>query len=57
MVIEDRRHEYGERRWLAYAPIDGRLHVLCYSRRGSVLRVIGLRKANERERRKYREAF
>jgi hypothetical protein len=50
MVIEDRRFDYGEARFIAYAPIGGRLHVLWFTRRGRVVRVIGLRRANRRER-------
>jgi uncharacterized protein len=52
-VIEDRRIDYGEARFLAYAPIVGRLHVLWFTMRGTVVRVIGLRRANRRERKKY----
>jgi uncharacterized protein len=50
IVIEDRRFDYGETRFIAYAPVGGRLHVLWFTRRGSVVRVIGLRRANRRER-------
>jgi uncharacterized protein len=50
VVIEDRRFEYRETRFIAYAPIGGRLHVLWFTRRGSIVRVIGLRRANRRER-------
>jgi uncharacterized protein len=53
IVIEDRRFSYGETRFIAYAPIGGRLHVLWFTMRGSVLRVIGLRRANRRERQRY----
>ena len=52
-VIEDQRIDYGEPRFLAYAPIGGRLCVLCFTMRGAVVRAIGLRKANRRERRRY----
>ena len=53
IVLEDRRFDYGETRFLAYAPINGRFHVLWFTMRGSTIRVIGLRKANDRERRRY----
>jgi uncharacterized DUF497 family protein len=53
IIIEDTRFDYGEARFLAYAPIAGRLHVLWFTMRGSVVRVIGLRRANRRERTKY----
>jgi uncharacterized DUF497 family protein len=49
--IEDRRYDYGERRWRAIGRIDGRLHVLVYAVRGDLIRVISLRKANTREAR------
>jgi uncharacterized DUF497 family protein len=52
-VIEDRRRDYGEARFLAYAPIAGRLHVLWFTMRGTTVRAIGLRRANRRERKKY----
>ena len=53
VVIEDRRAAYGEERFIAYVPLRGRLHVLWYTWRGGVVRVIGLRKANDRERNRY----
>ncbi len=53
IVIEDRRFDYGETRFVAYAPIGGRLHVLWFTMRGTVLRAIGLRRANRREGQRY----
>jgi uncharacterized DUF497 family protein len=53
--FEDRRFNYGETRFTAYAPIEGRLYCLWYTLRGDVVRVIGMRKANERERKRYEE--
>lgn len=52
-IVEDKRFACGEPRFLAYGPIAGRLHVLCFTMRGDVMRAIGLRKANERERLRY----
>lgn len=52
-VVEDTRFDYGERRFLVYGRIGGRLHVLWFTRRGATIRVIGLRKANGRERKCY----
>ena len=48
-VKEDRRREYGEVRFIAVGYVNGRLHVLVFTRRGVKVRVIGLRKANARE--------
>ena len=53
-VIEpDLRRNYGEDRLLALGMIDGRLHMLCFTRRGRIVRVISLRRANAREFRKW----
>jgi uncharacterized DUF497 family protein len=52
-IIPDLRRDYGEARYWAVGPIDGRLHVLAFTMRGQVLRAISLRKADERERRRY----
>ena len=53
-VIEaDLRRDYGEVRLLALGMIDGRLHMLCFTRRGKIARVISLRRANAREYRKW----
>jgi uncharacterized DUF497 family protein len=53
-VIEpDRRRGYGEARFVALGLISGRLHLLAFTMRGEVMRVISLRKANSRERRRY----
>jgi uncharacterized protein len=45
----DDRQPYGEERRLAIGPIDGRYHALVYTRRNRRVRIISLRKANERE--------
>jgi uncharacterized DUF497 family protein len=50
---EDRRKNYGERRWVAYGRIGDRLHVLIYTRRGERVRVISLRRANNKETDEY----
>lgn len=53
-VIEpDDRGDYGERRMIAYGYLHGRLCVLCFTERGPKLRVISLRKANDREIKRY----
>jgi uncharacterized protein len=48
-IAEDTRRDYGETRFLAYAPIRGRLHVICFCIRGAAFRIISFRKANDRE--------
>lgn len=53
IVIEDRRRDYGETRFIALGYIDDRLHVLVFTRRPPLLRPISLRKANPREAGRY----
>lgn len=52
-VKQDTRHDYGERRYTATGLLGGRLHVLVFTSRSGAIRVIGLRRANARERRIY----
>jgi uncharacterized DUF497 family protein len=49
----DGRRDYGEVREYVVAPLDGRLHVCVFTSRNGRKRIISLRKANLRERRKY----
>jgi uncharacterized protein len=54
-TIEDQRQSYGETRYLAYAAMQGRLHVVCFCIRGGSFRIISFRKANRREEKLYAE--
>lgn len=49
LIEADQRFDYQESRWLAYGDLDGRLHVLVFTRRDDIIRAISLRKANQRE--------
>jgi uncharacterized protein len=55
-TIPDQRRDYGEERIIAFAPMQGRLHVVCFSVRGDAYRIISFRKANQREERAYEQA-
>lgn len=57
LQMEDTRRDYGEVRTIALGYIGARLHVLVYTMRGEVVRPISLRKANQRERKRYDEAI
>ncbi|MFN0024457.1 MAG: BrnT family toxin [Parvularculaceae bacterium] len=46
-----------ETRYVAVGFIGERLHVMIWTPRRAAIRVIGLRKANDRERRLYEEAI
>lgn len=48
ITVDDRR-DYNEQRWVAAGKIDGRLHIVVYTLRSDIIRVISLRKANKRE--------
>ena len=51
--VEDTRQDYGERRMCVLGRIDGQLHMAVITSRGDKIRVISLRRANEREERGY----
>lgn len=53
-IIPDDRLDYGEARFRAWLD-RGRLHMLAFTLRGDAVRAISLRKANERERRRYEQ--
>ncbi len=56
ILAEDRRWNYGEQRRVAIGFIGARLHVMIFTSRGEAIRVIGLRKANLREVKRYEKA-
>jgi uncharacterized DUF497 family protein len=53
---ENRRHEYGEDRYLLLGMVEQRLIAVAYAQRGARLRIISARLAEPRERRRYHEA-
>ena len=50
-IDPDFRQDYGESRFQAMGPIDGRLYFVVFTPRGARVRLISLRKANAREKR------
>ena len=51
--VPDDRFDYGEQRLVAFGHINGRLFVCVYTDRATERRVISLRKANQREVKRY----
>lgn len=49
LIWQDMRHDYGEPRMIALAPINERLYCVVYVDREDNRRIISLRKANQRE--------
>lgn len=57
LTAEDARVGYAEPCFVTMAPIADRLCVFAWCWRGGSMRVISLRKANARERKRYAETF
>ncbi len=57
LVRVDAVHSREENRYVAVGFIGERLHVMVWTPRSAAIRIIGLRKANDRERRFYEEAI
>ncbi len=55
ICFEDDRHNYGERRYVAFGMIKARLIVTVYNFRNNNIRILSMRKANSRERRLYEQ--
>ena len=53
LVFPDTRKTYGETRYIALCYLDRRLHVLCFTKTETGIRVISFRKANTREVNRY----
>ena len=47
--VEDTRRDYGERRFLCFGQLEGRMVVVGYTLRGVIRHVFSMRKANHRE--------
>ena len=56
LIWHDVRRAYGETRYVAIGWIGERLHVLCFTETDDGIRVISLRKANDREVKRYGRA-
>ncbi len=49
----DTRKNYGEHRFITMGLLDGRMVVLVWTKRGEKRRIISMRKANEREQKRF----
>jgi uncharacterized DUF497 family protein len=58
IVSQDQKKDYGEKRFACYGYLGEIFVALAFTRREpDIIRVISLRKANRRERRRYEEAI
>ncbi len=53
LTVIDNRFDYGEVRYITLARIEQRVYVVVYTIRGSVIRLISVRKANSKEVKRY----
>jgi uncharacterized DUF497 family protein len=55
LVIEnvDDRFDYGEERWITVGHLGGRMVVIVWTPRNGDRQIISMRKANDRERKRY----
>ena len=52
-TFEDTRFDYPERRFVTYGLLDGRLVAVVWAEAGTARRIISMRKANDKEKRRY----
>ena len=53
LTIEDDRRDYGEARYQTLGLLNGRLVMVVWTPRGETRHVFSMRKANEREKKRY----
>ena len=54
-TFEDTREDYGEPRFITFGLLQGRLVVIAHTPRGGNVRIISMRKGNNREKKIYEE--
>ncbi|MBF0217443.1 MAG: BrnT family toxin [Candidatus Omnitrophica bacterium] len=55
LTFSDLRFNYGEERYFAIGTIRSRVIVLIFTKRKDTIRIISMRKANERESKKFKD--
>jgi uncharacterized protein len=53
LTRQDKRNDYGEKRFITVGFLADRMVILVWTRRGTARRIISLRKANDREERDF----
>lgn len=53
LTVEDDREDYGETRFITVGHLDGRMVVVVWTHRDETMRIVSMRKANEREQSHY----
>ena len=55
VTFEDTREDYDEQRLITFGLLEGRLVVIAHTPRGENIRIISMRKGNDREQKTYQE--
>ena len=55
LTAEDNRQDYGEKRFISLGLLDDMVVVVVYTERSEKIRLISMRKANQKERKAYEE--
>ena len=55
VVLTDNRRDYGEKRFTSIGLIKGRMMIVVFTRKGDKYRIISMRKANEREKKRFKD--
>lgn len=55
LEMEDTRFDYNETRYITFGLLDVRMVVVVWTPRGNKRRIISMRKANEREKQRFRQ--
>lgn len=55
LTFEDARFDYGEPRFITFGLLEERIVVIAHTQRSKKTRIISMRKANNREKKTYKE--
>ena len=57
MIMTDNRRDYGEIRSIAFGHVESRLIAAAFTKRQDIIRIISARKANDREKKRFKGAI
>ncbi len=57
LIKMDTRKDYGEQRLVGLGQLEGAVVVIVFTKRGNIIRVISIRRANRNERKIHKEKF
>jgi uncharacterized DUF497 family protein len=57
MLMTDNRRDYGAIRSIAFGHVESRLIAVAFTKRQDIIRIISVRKANDREKKRFKDAI